>query len=75
MDPSMALAYNARGYAHYRMKQYPEAVADYDKAILLNPSYTNAYLNRSWARRTSGDTPGADADAAKAKDLAEKAAK
>ena len=75
MDPSMPLAYNARGYAHYRLKQYPEAMADYDKAILLNPAYVNAYQNRSVARRMTGDAAGADADAAKAKELASKSAK
>jgi tetratricopeptide (TPR) repeat protein len=69
LDPTMSVAYNARGYAHYRLKQYLRAVEDYDLAILLNPTYTKAYLNRSFAKRANGDIAGADADAARAKKL------
>jgi tetratricopeptide (TPR) repeat protein len=69
LQPSLALAYNARGFAHYRLKQYPQAIADYDEAIRLNPSYANAYLNRSVARRAAGDKAGADADQAKSREL------
>jgi hypothetical protein len=36
--------------------------------------YANAYQNGSYTRQVTGDKPGADADAAKAKDLAAKAA-
>ena len=38
-------------------------------AIILNPAYTNAYLNRGAARRGAGDQAGADADTAKAREL------
>jgi tetratricopeptide (TPR) repeat protein len=75
LDPRLALAYNARGFAHYRLKQYGEAVADFNSALGLNPAYANAYLNRSVARRASGDAAGADADAAKARQLTAKTGK
>jgi len=41
----------------------------------LNPTYTNAYLNRSSARRAAGDKPGADADLAKVRELTKMTAK
>jgi tetratricopeptide (TPR) repeat protein len=75
LDPAMSLAYNARGYAHMRMLQYQEALSDFDVAIMLNPDYANAYMNRSSARRLTANITGADADAAKLKELTAKAAR
>ena len=68
----MAPAYNGRGVAHLRLKQYAEASADFDAAIRLYPGFIDAYVNRSAARRAAGDQAGADADAAKARELAAK---
>jgi tetratricopeptide (TPR) repeat protein len=59
-----ALAYNARGFAYYLLRDYTSALADLDQAIRLNPKYLNAYQNRSRARKAAGDAAGSAADAA-----------
>ena len=44
-------------------------MADYNDAIRINPQYASAYRERAVLKRTTGDTGGADADLAKAKQL------
>jgi Flp pilus assembly protein TadD len=68
-DPWSAPAYNLRGYAHLRLRQFDQAVADCTEAIRLQPSFLNAYENRSSARRHQGDRAGAQEDALKVADL------
>ena len=46
MDPNLADAYNNRGNAYRELKQYPNALQDYNKAIQLNPNFAKAYNNR-----------------------------
>ena len=45
------------------------AIADFNAAIGLDPKLAFAYFSRGLARRAQGDTAGADADIAKAKEL------
>jgi tetratricopeptide (TPR) repeat protein len=69
LDPTLALALNARGYARLRLRHYQEAVDDCSQAIRLNPAYANAYLNRSVAKRALGDIAGAREDQRRAAEL------
>ena len=48
-DSQFAVAYNARGFAYYLLRDYARALADFDKAIELNPGYKNAIDNRAMA--------------------------
>jgi hypothetical protein len=69
--PDFALAFNARGFAFVMLHEWARAIEDLDKAILLNPSYQNAYQIRASARRAVGDTQGAADDLRKSKQLAQ----
>jgi tetratricopeptide (TPR) repeat protein len=40
------VSYYSRALAYDEMGQFESAIEDYDKAIALNPSFTNAYNNR-----------------------------
>ena len=68
-DPWSAPAYNLRGYAHLRLLQFDQALADCNEAIRLQPNFLNAYENRASARRHLGDNAGAQQDARKVADL------
>ena len=69
LDPTHALALNARGYARLRLRRYQDAIGDCSQAIRLNPAYANAYLNRSVAKRAMGDIAGARDDQRHAMEL------
>jgi tetratricopeptide (TPR) repeat protein len=46
LKPDDYVAYNDRGRAYARMRQYDLAIRDYDKAIALKPDLSQAYNNR-----------------------------
>jgi tetratricopeptide (TPR) repeat protein len=62
LKPDFPLALNARGFAYLQLKAYKQAIADLDEAVRLEGGYSNAYFNRSAARRALGDVAGAAAD-------------
>ena len=45
------------------------AIADLDRAVELAPGNAAALYNRGLAKRQTGDTAGADADVAKAREI------
>ena len=44
--PKDAEAYNERGNTYYDLQQYDKALADYSKAIEIDPYFAKAYYNR-----------------------------
>ena len=59
--------YLNRGVTKYRLRDYQGAIADYTRAIEINPQYADAYYNRGTIKgRDLGDTQGAIADFSKA---------
>ena len=61
-----ALAFNTTGFAKYELKQYEAAIADYDKAIALDPTLAHAFSNRGLAKHVLKQYEAAIADFNKA---------
>ena len=59
---SDAYAYYNRGVAKSALGNKQGAIADYDRAIAINPQYANAYLNRGNAKSALGNKQGAIGD-------------
>ena len=57
-----AVSYNNRGSAKHDLGQSLAALADYDRAIELNPNYATAYNNRGNAKERLGQHDAAFAD-------------
>jgi len=55
-------AYSNRAKINLELKNYKEAIADYDLAIKYNPMGIDAYYNRGLARIIIGDYSGASTD-------------
>ena len=51
-----------RANAYVELKNYPVAIANFDRAIELNPDFTNAYSNRGVTKNYLQDWAGAQAD-------------
>jgi tetratricopeptide (TPR) repeat protein len=66
---NLAVAYNNRGSAWDDKDQTAKALADYSKAIEIDPNYHEAYFNRSDLLERQGLLKNALADAKKAAEL------
>ena len=62
-----AVLFNNRGKAKFNSNDVAGSVADFDKAIQLNPTYGKALLNRGTAKFALKDYAGASDDLEKAK--------
>lgn len=65
-NDSYALGYYYRGIAYYAGKEWDKAMADYSKAIEIDPNYTDAYYSRGNAWDNSGQFDKAIADYSRA---------
>ena len=63
---SQALEYFSRGNFKKRVKNYKDALSDYNKAIELYPSFAEAYYKRGNLKNLMGDFEGAILDYSKA---------
>src|SRR5262249_29628945 len=68
LDGTMAEAYSTRGNLWCARKEFPKAIADYDRAIELNPNNPAFYKNRGMAYRQLGKTELSDKDFARVKE-------
>ena len=57
------------GKAKFIQGYYRGAIADYDRAIMLNPSLAEAHYNQGVAKSKLGDHDGAEADRQRAIEL------
>lgn len=63
------MEYINRGVAYANLKNYEQAISDYNEAILLNPSLATAYKNRGFVYEEMGEIEKAEKDFAKAREL------
>jgi tetratricopeptide (TPR) repeat protein len=65
----LAEAYRSRGIAYAKRREYDQAIADYDKAIDLDPKNAKAYYQRGYVYDIEGKHDRAMADYNKAMEL------
>jgi len=66
MRPKNAVAYEARGYANYKLGEKDQALKDFNQAIRLDAKFAEAYIGRAWLKRMQDDYEGAHKDLEKA---------
>jgi tetratricopeptide (TPR) repeat protein len=63
---TLAIAYHRRGTAYASKKEYDQAIADYTKALEIDPKYISALNDRGLAYTSKGDYERAIADVTRA---------
>src|SRR5206468_655911 len=64
-----ALDHSKRGVAKIDTRYIDDAIADFDRALQLDPKDATAYINRGLTKQTKGDLDGAVADYNRALEL------
>ncbi|MGB1287700.1 MAG: tetratricopeptide repeat protein, partial [Aggregatilineales bacterium] len=59
LDANNALLYNNRAFTHVALKNYPQAIADYNRAIDYDTDNALLYQNRGLAKMNIGEYAGA----------------
>lgn len=67
--PKDANTLNSRGFVEFRLKQFNDAIADYNVAITCDPNQPSSYYMRGFAKRALGDMKGGSLDIAKAETI------
>ena len=72
----MAVLYNNRGVSKFKLEDYEGAIADYYKALEINPNFADAYYNRGVSKlKLKNQKESACLDLNKATELGSKDAK
>lgn len=74
-DADNAEAFNTRGVAYFELKEYNNALLDYEQALKLKPDFYRPYYNRALLKTTQGDVQAALSDYSEAIRLAPDTAK
>lgn len=62
IDSTFANAHFLRGYNHFLLKNFNDAISDFSNALLHNPDYLDAYYYRARSKQAKGDFIGAMRD-------------
>ncbi|HTD17181.1 MAG TPA: tetratricopeptide repeat protein, partial [Chthoniobacterales bacterium] len=62
LKPDYAEAFNGRGQAYFKLKQFDKAISDYGDAIRIKADFADAYSNRAFAYTRIGQYEKALAD-------------
>jgi Flp pilus assembly protein TadD len=61
-DADNADAFNTRGVAYFELKEYSNALLDYEQALKLKPNFYRPYYNRALLKTSQGDVQAALSD-------------
>jgi tetratricopeptide (TPR) repeat protein len=74
IKPDYAHALDTRGFVHFRMADYPAALADYSAALAIDAKLASSLYMRGLTRLKTGDASGGNADITQAQAIDPKVA-